>query len=276
MSDAGDTGDTGDKDRYMVPGLERGLTLLRCFSREHPVHHPGDLARALDLPRSTVFRLLHTLETMGFLLRDGRENGYRLGPAVLGLGFEYLSALELPEIAQPILEGLRDATGASAHLAIRDRADIVYLSRYASRSTLASNIRAGSRLAAHASSMGRVLLSDLGDDEFDEIYGDGHALERFTDQTPRDVETLRAMLRDDAARGYVVSRSFFERGVVSVAAPLRDSTGRAVGAINITAAEQSVEQSTLEGEFKDKVCEAARVISASLGGGTSPIRSAAE
>ncbi|MEE2969550.1 MAG: IclR family transcriptional regulator C-terminal domain-containing protein, partial [Pseudomonadota bacterium] len=62
----------------------------------------------------------------------------------------------------------------------------------------------------------------------------------------------------------------------SVAAGLRDSTGRAVGAINITAAEQSVDQSTLEGEFKDKVCDAARAISASLGGGASPLRSAAE
>lgn len=268
--------EAGDKDRYMVPGLERGLKLLRCFSREAPVHQPGDLARALGLPRSTVFRLLHTLENMGFLLRDDGASGYRLGPAVLGLGFEYLSALELPEIAQPILEALRDATGASTHLAIRDRGDIVYLSRYASRSTLASNIRAGSRLPAHASSMGRVLLADLNDDELEDIYGDGRVLESFTDQTPRNVKILRAMLRDDAARGHVVSRSFFERGVVSVAAGLRDSTGCAVGAINITAAEQSVDQSTLEGEFKDKVCEAARAISASLGGGASPLRSAAE
>jgi DNA-binding IclR family transcriptional regulator len=265
-----------DKDRYMVPGLERGLKLLQCFSRQHPVHHAGDLARALDLPRSTMFRLLHTLQTMGFLLRDDGANGYRLGPAVLGPGFEYLSTQELPEIAQPILETLRDATGASAHLAIRDQGDIVYLSRLASRSSLASNIRVGSRLAAHASSMGRVLLSDLDDDELEEIYGDGRALESFTDQTPRDFAALRALLRDDAARGHVVSRSFFERGVVSVAAPLRDSTGRAVGAINITAAEQSVDRATLEGEFKDKVCEAARAISASLGGGSFPLRSAAE
>jgi len=265
-----------DKDRYMVPGLERGLNLLRCFSRENPVHHPGDLARALDLPRSTVFRLLHTLQTMGFLLRDNGANGFRLGPAVLGLGFEYLSTLELPEISQPILEALRDATGASAHLAIRDRGDIVYLSRYASRSTLASNIRAGSRLAAHASSMGRILLADLDDGEFDEIYRAGQALKIFTDQTPRDVAALRVLLREDAARGYVVSQSFFERGVVSVAAALRDSTGRAVGAINITAAEQSVDRAKLEGEIKDKVCEAAHAISASLGGGAPPLRSAAE
>jgi DNA-binding IclR family transcriptional regulator len=251
------------KDRYMVPGLERGLKLLQCFSRDNPVQLPGDLARTLDLPRSTVFRLLHTLETMGLLLRA--DNGYRLGPAVLGLGFEYLSTLELPDIAQPFLEGLRDATGASAHLAIRDRGDIVYLSRYASRSTLASNIRAGSRLAAHASSMGRILLSDLSDDELNEIYG-----------VDSDLAALRSMLREDADRGYVVSRSYYERGVVSVAAGLRDSTGRAVAAINITAAEQSVDRSTLEGEFKDKVCEAARAISASLGGGTFPLRSAAE
>jgi DNA-binding IclR family transcriptional regulator len=275
MSTAGEK-DLSAKDRYMVPGLERGFRLLRCFSREHPVRPAGELARLLDLPRSTVFRLLHTLETMGLLLRDDGAGGYRLGPAVLGLGFEYLSALELPEIARPTLDSLSRATGASVHLSIRDRDEIIYVSRHASRSSLASNIRVGSRLAAHASSMGRVLLADLDDREFDEIYGDGRALEGFTDQTPRDIETLRALLRDDAARGYVVSRSFYERGVVSVAAALRDATGRAVGAINITAAEQSVDRSTLEGEFKDRVCDAARAISASLGGASSPIRSAAE
>jgi len=266
----------GDKDRYMVPGLERGLRLLRCFSRERPVRHPGDLARELGLPRSTVFRLLHTLETLGLLLRVDGAKGYRLGPAVLGLGFEYLIALELPEIARPTLEALSRATGASSHLSIRDRDEIIYVSRHASRSSLASNIRVGSRLAAHASSMGRVLLANLDERELAEIYGEARVLEGFTEHTPRDLETLRALLRDDAARGYVVSRSFYERGVVSVAAALSDATGRAVGAINITAAEQSVDRATLEGEYKDRVCEAAREISASLGGASPPLRSAAE
>jgi len=79
-------------------------------------------------------------------------------------------------------------------MAIRDRDEIVYVGRYPSRSALTSNIRVGSRLAAHASSMGRALLADLDDDALEELYA-GRALDRFTDQTPTDLAALRDLLR---------------------------------------------------------------------------------
>jgi DNA-binding IclR family transcriptional regulator len=270
MSDGGD-----GKDRYIVPGLERGLRLLGCFSRDCPAIGLGDLARTLDLPRSTVFRLARTLEAMHFLQRDEGGQTYRLGPSVLGLGFEYLATIELPEIARPALEKLRDETGASTHIAIRDRDEIVYVGRYPSRSALTSNIRLGSRLAAHASSMGRALLADLDDDALDELYG-GRALDRFTDQTPTDLAALRALLRIDRRQGYVVSRSYYERGVVSVAAPVRDVSDRAVAAINVTAAAEAIAPAALEGDVKDRVCEAAETISAWLGSDRRRLGAAAE
>lgn len=259
------SGGNGAQDRYIVPALERGLLLLRSFTRERPEAGPGQLAREHGMPRTTVFRLLHTLEAMGFVARVPGGTRYRLGAAVLSLGFEYLSALELPEVARPILELLRDSTGASAHLAIREGDEIVYVSRYASRSALASNIRVGSRLPAHASSMGRVLLADLSADELNTLYGE-RPLRKFTDQTPADLEALKALLAQDRMRGYVVSRSYFERGVVSVAAPVRDLTGRTIAAINVTAAEHLVDPDTLDGVLAQRVVSAAREISRWLGG----------
>jgi DNA-binding IclR family transcriptional regulator len=253
-----------DGARYMVPALERGLRVLRAFSRERPAIGLADLARELKLPKTTVFRIVHTLEAMGFVQRldDGRN--FRLGPAVLTLGFEYLAALELPEIARPALEALRDATGASSHLAIRDGTEIVYVSRYASRSALASNIHVGSRLAAHASSMGRVMLADLDPPALEALYA-GAALARYTDQTPTSLAALKELLAGDRHRGYVISRAFYEKGVVSIAAPVRDATGRAVAAINVTAAAHTVEPGALETTMKDAVLGAARKISSWLG-----------
>lgn len=253
-----------DDQRYIVPALERGLRVLRAFSRERPAIGLADLARELGLPKTTVFRIMHTLETMGFVRRfdDGRT--FRLGPAVLTLGFEYLAALELPEVARPALEALRDATGASSHLAIRDGTEIAYVSRFASRSALASTINVGSRLAAHASSMGRVLLADLEPAALDSLYGDA-PLDRYTDQTPTTLAALKEMLAADRRRGYVVSRAYYEKGVVSIAAPVRDATGRAVAAINVTAAAHTVEAAALETTMKDAVLEAAGKISAWLG-----------
>ena len=82
-------------DRYNVPALERGLRVLCEFSRENRTLSAPELARRFDLPRSTVFRLLTTLENMGFLERAEGGRDYRLGLAVLRLGFEYLASLEL-------------------------------------------------------------------------------------------------------------------------------------------------------------------------------------
>ena len=95
-------------DRYNVPALERGLRVLCEFSRESRTLSAPELARRFDLPRSTVFRLLTTLENMGFLERAEGGRDYRLGLAVLRLGFEYLSSLELTELGQPVIARLCD------------------------------------------------------------------------------------------------------------------------------------------------------------------------
>jgi DNA-binding MarR family transcriptional regulator len=98
------------QDKYSVPGLERGLRLLCEFSRQDKTLSAPELARRLDIPRSTVFRLLATLERMGFVERADGGRDYRLGMSVLRLGFEYLASLELTEIGRPLLDRLRDET----------------------------------------------------------------------------------------------------------------------------------------------------------------------
>ena len=95
-------------ERYNVPALERGLRVLCEFSRESRTLSAPELGRRLDLPRSTVFRLLTTLENMGFLERAEGGRDYRLGLAVLRLGFEYLASLELTQLGAPLLNRLCD------------------------------------------------------------------------------------------------------------------------------------------------------------------------
>jgi DNA-binding IclR family transcriptional regulator len=254
----------GDDDRYMVPALERGLSVLRCFTWQRPQWSLAELTHQLGLPRPSVFRLVHTLETLGYLVRDDTAKRYRLGSAVLNLGFEYLASVELPDLARHELESLRDRTGASTHLAIREGREIVYLSRYASRTGLTSTVRVGTRLDAHATTMGRVLLAGLSDVAVTELYRD-RTLARHTDQTPGTIREILALLDGDRRRGYVIGRSFYERGVVSIAAPLRDTMGRTVAAISLTIAEPAVDAQTINGDLRYAVCEAAAEISRGLG-----------
>src|SRR5713226_4300884 len=97
-----------EQEKYLVPGLERGLRLLCEFNRHDKSLSAPELARRLKVPRSTVFRLLATLERMGFVERNDSGRDFRLGMSVLRLGFEYLASLELTELGRPLLDRLRD------------------------------------------------------------------------------------------------------------------------------------------------------------------------
>lgn len=216
--------------RYAVPGLERGLAILQLFDRQRTSLSAADVARALDIPRSTVFRLMQTLEHLGFLERDDRQ--FRLGPAILRLGFEYLASLELTELARPMLERMRDDSGYTTQLVIRDGADVVIVLKASVPSGFASNVTVGSRLPAHATVIGRMLLVDLDDAALAALYPEPR-LARVNDKTPRTLADLRRTLADDRARGYAVSESNYEAGISAVAAPVRDGGGKIVAAISI-------------------------------------------
>lgn len=251
---------SGPPDRYLVPGLQRGLAILRLFSRHRTELAAPQIAQELAIPRSTVFRLLTTLEYLGFLERATNGDDYRLGPAVLTLGFEYLASLEVTELARPILERLRDDTGFSAHLVLRDGREVVFVLKVAARSMLVSSVAVGTRLPAHATVLGRVFLADLTDTELHALYPESR-LERFSPQTPRDVDELIRLLRQDKARGYAVSEAFFEGSISAVAAPVRDGSGAVVAALDITVPEGAVERRLLHGALALRVVAAAQELS---------------
>jgi DNA-binding IclR family transcriptional regulator len=257
---------TAKEPSYIVPALKRGLLLLQAFSKDKPVQSLGVLAKELDLPRATTFRLANTLEHLGFLIRDDETGEYRVGAAALKLGWNYLSGLELPEIAYPFLTQLRYRTGASVHMAVRDGRDIVYVSRLPANAALSSNIRVGSRLPAHGSSMGRAILQDLEEDLLFDLYRGMCEMAPFSAETPRTVMQLRDLLIKDARNdGVIVSRGYYEKGVVSIAAPVRDGGDKVVAAINITAAAGRYSDEAFEGDVRDQVLTAARLVSMALG-----------
>jgi DNA-binding IclR family transcriptional regulator len=203
------------------------------------------------------------LEAMGFLQRTNGDRDYTLGPAVLTIGFEYLGSLDMVELARPALQRLRDETGYSTHLVTRNGREIIYLSRYPGHTSISSSISVGAALPAHATVIGRALLADLPDEELRALYA-GQTMERFTDQTPTSVGELQALLVEDRKRGYVASVSFFEPGVTTVAAPVRDGAGHVSAAISVTAMGVTVPRETLHGVLKDRVRAAADAISTML------------
>ena len=251
-------------ERYLVPALARGLALLECFGAGREELSLVELARGIGMTRSAAYRLVYTLAELGFLARNPERKSYRLGPRVLNLGFAYLASQELAEIARPHLEALRDRTDCSAHLAVLDGTEIVYIARYADKKALTSRISVGTRFPAHATSMGRAILAQLPADEVRRRFN-GRALARFSAATPTTLKALLATLEADRARGHIVSRSNFEAGIASVAAPVFDADGAVVGAINISTPEATVPGNALETTIKDQVVHTAKTISEWLG-----------
>ena len=231
-------------DRYIVPGLERGLRLLCEFSRKNRTLTAPELARRLKLPRSTLFRLLATLEAMGFVCRNGNE--YRLGMAVLRLGFEYLASLELTELGQPLLNRLCDEVRYPCNLVVRDGRSIVYVAKVSPSTLLTSTVNVGTRLPAHATVLGRILLQDLPFTELRELYPE-ERLERFSPNTPATVLELFDLVQADRLRGFVQGEGFFEATISTVAAPVRDHSGRVVAAVGATIPSGRIEPYLLDG-----------------------------
>lgn len=229
-------------DRYTVPALQRGLELLGQFNRHTPELSGADLARQLDLPRASVFRILHTLEKSGFVERVGDSNNYKLSIGVLRLGFEYLASMELTEHGRPVIDALRDQCGYSAHLVVRDNRDVVFVAKATGRSALFHSIQVGARLPAHATVLGRLLLSDLDMAELSELYPNT-PLPAHTPRTPTTLAQLKALIDVDRANGYGISQGGYETGISTIAAPVFNDEHEVMAAVSITVPAQQLDAS---------------------------------
>jgi DNA-binding IclR family transcriptional regulator len=249
-------------ERYTVPGLARGLQLLMHFSRQERELTGAELSRRLGLPRASVFRMLFTLEQGGFLERAEDGVSYRLGLAVLRLGFEFLASMELTELGLPVIEELRDRSSYSAHLVVRDAHDVVFIAKAPGRNAMFHSIQVGARLPAHATVLGRILLSALDAGQLRQLYPET-PLPAFTPKTPTTLKALQELIASDRARGFGVSMGGFETGISTIAAPVFDSRQQVVAAISITVPSARIETTAVD-PLVDLVRQAAQQLSERL------------
>jgi len=253
-----------DTDQYIVPALRRGMAILRLFKPDRRVIALPEIVRELGMTRATAFRLVYTLEADGYLKRAPHSNAFQLGMNLLSLGFEYLGSLDLVEVARPVLEDLRDRADASAHLGIQDGREIVYVLKAPSRHRLRSNVTVGTRMPIHTTTIGHALMFDSSLAELRQLFKGVNLRERFA-HAPADADALYKELAAQRSMGYVAYRSRFAEGLHSVAAPVRDASGRIVAGVNVSDYESIPAMGELEGAVKDEVLRAAITISRGLG-----------
>lgn len=244
-----------------VQSLERGLSVITAFSAERPRMTLADVSRETGLTRATVRRLLLTLVELGYVRTDGKH--FELTPRVLDIGYSFISSLNVQDIAQPYLEALSDRLKESSSVAVLDDTDIVYVARVPTGRIMTVAIGLGSRFPAYQTSMGRALLAELSDDEIVEIYNRSDR-SRVTERTVGSSAALLDRIAEVRASGYALLDQELEVGVRSIAAPLRDASGRAVAAINIGTHAGRVPTNQLESTFIPALLSTADEISQAL------------
>jgi IclR family pca regulon transcriptional regulator len=220
-----------DRGPEFVQSLERGLSVIRAFDADHPELGLSDVARATGLTRATARRFLLTLVHLGYVRQEG--NRFSLRPRVLELGFSYLSALSLPEVAQPHMETLVAQVNESSSIAVLDDTEIIYVVRVPTTRIMSITIAVGTRLPAYPTSMGRVLLAALDPDSLDERLA-RMELRPLTAATITDAAALRRVVARVGKEGWAMVDQELEQGVRSVAVPIRGSDGAVAAALNVS------------------------------------------
>jgi IclR family acetate operon transcriptional repressor len=217
----------------LIGAVDNVLRLLRLFEKT-PVLRVNQVARDMNLSRSTVHRILTTLGYHGYVEQDEFSRGYRPGPALVDLGLSVVRGIDVRAVAHVALLQLRDLTGESAHLAVWRGTEVLFLDSVESSKMLRTGNRTGWSFPAHATAAGKALLAALTDDEVSALYPTGH-LDPATPNTTRTVEELCKQLAEIRELGYAVNIAEAEVDVCAVAVVVRDARGRTRGAISITA-----------------------------------------
>jgi IclR family transcriptional regulator, pca regulon regulatory protein len=244
-----------------VQSLGRGLAVIACFSADRPKLTVSEVARQVGLSRAAARRALITLQTLGYVGSEGRD--FYLTPRVLTLGYAYLSSLSLADVAQAHLTNLANGVHESCSASVLDDSDIVYVARAVTKRIMTVSLSVGTRLPAYATSMGRVLLAALRDDQL-AVYLDNTTLAPLTERTIVDRDRLRTEVERTRTRGWCLVDQEFEAGVRSIAVPVHDAAGRVVAAVNTSAHATRVPLTTLQKSFLPKLRDCAAAIDAEL------------
>ncbi|HEY1092050.1 MAG TPA: IclR family transcriptional regulator C-terminal domain-containing protein [Burkholderiaceae bacterium] len=227
--------------RDLVAGLEKGLAVIEAFDQERPRLTISEVAAVTGLTRAAARRYLLTLSHLGFVTQDRKM--FALTPKVLRLSQSYIHSARLPRIVEPELQKLAFQIKEASAAGVLDQQDVICIAATSGGRAVSPTPQAGTRVPAHATGVGRVLLSALSEASLDAWIG-AHSLPSYTPNTITQPERLRAEINRARQQGYIVVDQELEIGLRTLAVPLKNYRGDIVAAANITthASRMSCEQ----------------------------------
>ena len=248
-------------ERYLVPGLIRGLAILEAFNREAREMTITDIAEILEVNRSSAFRLIYTLESCGYLRKASAKN-YSLDSKVMQLGFNSISKLSLIDVATPIMKALRDQYSVAVHLSVLEGTDIVFISNIQSNGSFTSTLRLGTRWPAHATVIGQAMLADLPEAEVRQRYAGFQDWAVFSERTPNNLSALLERLDDVRGQDHMISWGHFNHDMAACGAPIyRQSDREIVATLSVSCPISTYSETEFKQQISPQVVQSAAQIS---------------
>jgi IclR family pca regulon transcriptional regulator len=261
---AGEDDIATNRPEYRVEALAKGLRILSLFTEQRPTWRISDISVAIGIPLPTVYRVVMTLSSEGYL--DHLPNGdYRPGVKVLSLGTAALRSLDLVELATPRLQALAAASGETVNLAVLTGDRVLYLVRLRNRDLVTANIQVGSTLAAVHTSIGKLLLAFLSEDELQAQVTDESFAPNHGPNAKVSLDELKSELAKIREDGWAVQDEELAFGLRSVAAPVFDAAGRVVAGANVAVSSRDWSSQRIVRELRPMVVRSCEEISGLLG-----------
>ena len=258
--------------RYSVRAVDKALRILETLGKESGDLGLVELSRELTIEKSTLHRLLGTLEARGFVRRDPLSLRYSLGIRMLELGTAVTARSALGRAAVPVLDRLAVRSRQTVNLAVLDGDEILYVAKRESPEPLRLTVEVGRRLPAHCTALGKAMLGFRPAAEVRRLFGRRKRLRRFTPNTITDPRELIEHLKEILRTGVAVDREELVPGLRCLAAPVLDFTGYAVAAMSISAPAVTLGEERVA-ELRPMLLEAVAELSKALGGPADPRRS---
>jgi IclR family pca regulon transcriptional regulator len=250
-------------NRDYVNSLARGLEILRAFSRRRRRMTLSQVAAETGMTRAAARRLLLTLVREGYAETDGKL--FDLTPQVLELGFSVMSSMGIWDVARRFMQRLSEEIEESVSAAVLDGGHVVYVAGAQYHRVISVGITLGSRLPAHCTATGRVLLAFQPKAEWDALIG-GLDLTAVTPRTTTDPRAFRALLAETRDQGWALVDQELEIGLLAIAIPLRRRSGEVAGAINVGVPTLRATPADMVGKILPRLNDTAARISAALAG----------
>lgn len=212
-----------------VQSVDRAVAILEILARDGEAG-VTEVARELDVHKSTASRLLAALDRRELVAQDTARGKFRLGVGIVRLAGAASQRLDVLQESRPVCRMLAQEVGETVNLAILSGRDALYLDQVAGPAALSPHNWAGQRIPLHATSDGKVLLAWLAEAELARCLAP--PLARFTERTITDVDRFPALLAEVRQRGYAAAVEELEAGLTAVAAPVRDAGGKVIASIS--------------------------------------------